>query len=54
MEKEIPEQDKVQSESDWWRKATEREARDRDGYRCSPDGTDDLIVWEGVASWPEE
>jgi len=42
LEKEIPEQQQVPSESDPWRKRTEREARDRDGYLRSPDGTNDL------------
>jgi hypothetical protein len=54
LEKEIPEQHQVPSESDPWRNATEREARDREGYQHSPAGTDDSTVWEGVASWPEE
>ena len=54
LEKEIPEQQQVPSESDPWRKRTEREARDRDGYLRSPDGTDDLAAWEKVVSWPEE
>ena len=31
----------------------EREARDREGYRCAPDGRDDLAAWDGVAAWPD-
>ena len=31
----------------------EREARDRNGYRRSPAGRDDLDAWDGVAAWPD-
>lgn len=31
-----------------------KEARDREGYRRRPQGSDDLAVWEEVAAWPED
>jgi len=32
----------------------EREVRDREGWQRHPRNADDLAVWEGVATWPEE
>ena len=32
----------------------ELERRDREGYKRYPNTVDELAVWEGVATWPED
>lgn len=31
----------------------DKEARDREGYRCRSQDRDALAAWDGVAAWPD-